>query len=314
MNRGEVLLQPAPFGVLPAEAAGAPRIIEIGFGNGDFLVHLAQKRSDALIYGIEVSYVCIEKALSRIARLGLTNVRLLCGDARFLIRECFDDDSVDRIYMSFPCPWPKERHARRRVTSESFSGTIASVLKIGGVFELATDEGWYADEAAQILGAHPALRLAERKLNFRREITTKYEKRWLEMGKDIHHLYIEKTAPWSAGRMTERGCADMHVRIAPAIQVDRELLQKAAENGKGSCFGKHGEEGHWAFRGTYAAADGALLEETVCTDAGFEQKFYIKVVTKPECTLVKLDGVHIPFLTPSVRAAIEDLAQRIGQR
>lgn len=314
VNRGEVLLKPTPECVLPLEAEKAPRIIEIGFGNGDFLVHLAQKRPDALIYGMEVSYVCIEKALSRIERLGLTNVRLLCGDARFLIRECFPDESVDRIYMSFPCPWPKERHARRRVTSEGFSGTIASVLKLGGVFELATDEGWYADEAEQILGNHQALRMADRKLNFRREITTKYESRWLEMGKDIHHLYIEKTAPWSVDRMVEGSEADMHVRIAPAVAVDRETLERAASDGTGTCRGKHGEEGHWAFRGAFSAADGTLLEETICTDAGYEQKFYVKVVVKPECTLVKLDGVHVPFLTPSVRAAIEDLARRIQGR
>ena len=153
MNRGDVVLRPSPECRLPEERPDAPRLIEIGFGNGDFLVHLAKKRPDALVFGVEMSHTCVEKALSRIRQQNLTNVRLLCGDARFLVRECFADNSVERIYMSFPCPWPKERHARRRVTSEGFSGSLASVLKIGGVFEMATDEGWYADEAAQILGA-----------------------------------------------------------------------------------------------------------------------------------------------------------------
>lgn len=314
MDRGDVILRPSPTCRLPDEAPGAPRLIEIGFGNGDFLAHLAQKRPDALIYGIEISHTCLEKALSRVNHFDLKNVRLLCGDARFLLRECFADDSVERIYMSFPCPWPKERHARRRVTSEGFSGTLASVLKVGGVFEMATDEGWYADEVEQILGSHAALRLAERKLNFRREITTKYERRWLGMGKDIHHLYIEKTAPWSAPRMVEGSIEDMHVRIVPALPVSLEQLDKALTGVKGSGVGKHGEDSHWAFLGGFRAADGTLLEETVCTDSGYEQKFYLKVLCRDACTLVKLDGVFLPYLTPSVRMAIEDAARRLQAR
>ncbi len=314
MNRGDVILKPSPECRLPDEMPGAPRLIEIGFGNGDFLAHLAQKRPDALIYGIEVSHTCLEKALSRAERLGLQNVRLLCGDARFLVRECFPDDSVERIYMSFPCPWPKERHARRRVTSEGFSGTLASVLKVGGVFEMATDEGWYADEVESILGSHAALRLAERRLNFRREITTKYERKWLGMGKDIHHLYIEKTARWSAPRMVEGSLDEMHVRIAPALPVSLEQLNAAVSGVEGHARGRHGEDSHWAFRGGFSAADGTLLEETICTDSGYEQKFYIKIVCRDECTLVKLDGVFLPYLTPSVRFAIEDAARRIQER
>ena len=314
MERGNVLLEPTPECRLPEERENAPLLIEIGFGNGDFLVHLAEKRPDAVVYGIEVSHTCIEKALSRVRQRGLTNVRLLCGDARFLLHECFADASVERIYMSFPCPWPKERHARRRVTSESFSGTLASVLRIGGVFEMATDEGWYADEVEQILGSHQALRLAQRRLNYRREITTKYERKWLDMKKDIHLLYIEKTAPWSAPRMVEGSVDDMHVRITPAVPVDLALLDRVMTGKTGSAQGRHGEDSHWAYRGGFCAPDGTLLEETICSDSGYEQKFYLKIVQRPECTLVKLDGVHIPYLTPSVRFAIEDAARRVKEQ
>lgn len=314
LERGEVILRPTPKCHLPGEMPGAPRLIEIGFGNGDFLVHLAEKRPDALVYGIEVSHMCLEKALSRIRQMNLPNVRLLCGDARFLLRECFPDSSAERIYMSFPCPWPKERHARRRVTSEGFSGTLASVLKIGGVFEMATDEAWYADEVEQILGSHPALKLDGRRLNFRRDITTKYERKWLEQGKDIHLLYIRKTAPWNAPRMVEGSLEDMHVRIAPAVPVSLEKLNRTVTGFTGSGTGRHGEDSHWAFRGGFSADDGTLLEETICTDSGYEQKFYIKIVCKPECTLVKLDGVFLPYLTPAVRFAIEDAARRIQEQ
>ena len=79
MNRGDVILRPTPDCRLPVEREGAPRLIEIGFGNGDFLVDLAQKRPEALVYGVEVSHMCLEKALSRVVRLKLGNVRLLAA-------------------------------------------------------------------------------------------------------------------------------------------------------------------------------------------------------------------------------------------
>lgn len=311
LNRESVILRPTAGCQLPDENKSASKLVEIGFGNGDFLVHLAQKRPDAMVYGIEISHTCIEKALSRIIQKKIPNARLMCGDARFLLRECFSDCSVECIYMSFPCPWPKERHARRRVTSEGFSSSLAAVLKMGGIFEMATDEAWYADEVEKILGSHQALRLAERKLNFRRDITTKYERKWLEMGKDIHHLYIEKVAQWSVPRIVEGSLEEMHIRITPKIPVGIELLNARVTGTCGAAKGKHGTDCHWAYRGAFASADGILLEETICTDDGFEQKFYLKIIEREECTLVKLDGVFLPYLTPSVRFAIADLAKKI---
>lgn len=308
--RKDVILRPERDGGFPYSSDSRPFLVEIGFGNGDFLVHLAQKRPDAAVYGIEMSKTCIEKALSRVQLYGVPNVKLLCGDARFLIRELFPDESIERIFMSFPCPWPKLRHARRRVTSKSFSGAIAAVLKIGGIFELATDELWYADEVAQIIGSHPSLRLVERKLNFRRDITTKYERKWLDLGKDIHLLYFQKQNSWTVRRLTEGRAEDMHVRIVPAVAVDRDKLDHAVRGLAGKC-GEKESESCWTYRGVYSDPEGILLVETISVDDGFEQKFYLKVVVRDGSTLVKLDGVHLPYLTPSVRCAIQELGARV---
>lgn len=316
MNRCDVIVRPEPLGSLPENFGSRPLLVEIGFGNGDFLAHLASHQPDAGLYGIEVSMTCVEKALSRVLRQDLNNVKLLCGDARFLLRECFHDNSVERIYMSFPCPWPKERHARRRVTAEGFSATIAAVLQPGGVFELATDEGWYADEVDEILGAHKALTLQERKLNHRQEITTKYENKWLEMKKDIHHLYFAKTAQWTVERSItgSGGVEHMHIRVEPAVQITAPELSRHLAGVTGRIEGSDGTPvSVWAYHGIYSADD-VILVETICTDQGFEQKFYCKIVTRPECTLVKLDGVHLPYLTPSVRSALQNLADLLKAR
>ncbi|EHM12960.1 tRNA (guanine-N(7)-)-methyltransferase [Jonquetella anthropi DSM 22815] len=306
MRRGEILLSPDAGAQLPELTP--PVIAEIGFGNGEFMTHLASRRPDATVVGLEVSMTCVEKALTRVRRQGLPNVRILLGDARFLLRECFPDGTFERIYMSFPCPWPKERHAKRRVTAEGFSSTLAAVLALGGVFELATDEGWYADEVASVLGSHPALSLEKRLLNHRREITTKYEKRWLEEGKDIHHLYFVKKAPWTVQRLTgPKGEDAMHVHV-PGSSFDPDALAQAVRGRVGRTGEAGGEQsGFWAFHSVWTGEDAALVE-AICTDDGFEQKFYFKVVRRDDGLLVKLDGIHLPYLTPSVRGALADLA------
>ena len=114
--------------------------------------------------------------------------------------------------------------------------------------------------------------------------------------------------------MVEGSVDDMHVRIAPAIPVSLSLLNETVTGNTGTAAGPHGENSHWAFRGGFAAEDGTLLEETICADTGYEQKFYLKIVERPECTLVKLDGVFLPYLTPSVRFAIEDAARRLQRK
>ena len=80
--------------------------VEIGFGNGEFLAHLGRAEPGATVVGIEVSQWCVTKAARRVQACGLTNVRLLWGDARHLIPLCFAPASLDRVILNFPCPWP----------------------------------------------------------------------------------------------------------------------------------------------------------------------------------------------------------------
>ena len=114
-------------------------LVEIGFGNGEYLRHFAASRPDSLAVGIEVSQWCISKAARRVLASGLKNVRILCGDARHLLKYAFEPSSIGEIFMNFPCPWPKRRHAERRVARGEFASLLASRLSPGGTFTLATD-------------------------------------------------------------------------------------------------------------------------------------------------------------------------------
>ena len=129
--------------------------VEIGFGNGEFLEYLAKTYPDVLIVGIEVSQWCAAKGARRALSAGLDNVRIMHGDARFLLRNCFAPESAERVYMNFPCPWPKTRHASRRVTVPGFADLMAYLIAPGGYFELATDVEWYATETAGTFSSSP---------------------------------------------------------------------------------------------------------------------------------------------------------------
>lgn len=300
-------MNPAFFDLPLIRSGGKANIAEVGFGNGEFLVHAASEYPDGLVFGIEISRTCVEKALKRLVRDKVGNVRIISGDARFILREVFADESLDRIYMSFPCPWPKERHSKRRVTYRGFSDTLGSVLKKGGCFELATDEKWYAKEAAKALGSHEALELISFDVNKKRKITTKYERKWLNQGKDIFLLVFQKTSDFSIERIVEGRCRDLHVTIEPG-RDDLSHLNAVS-------LGLSGENGtsHWTLDRIYSNGGGVWLIQTITSDDGYEQKFYITVVRREEGVLIKIDGFSSPFLTPAVKNAVEALSLSLSR-
>lgn len=285
-------------------SGGLPKAeLEIGFGNGEYTVQYAAAHADVFLVGMEVSASCVLRCVKRAANV--PNLKIVKTDARYMMKELFTDASLDRVFMNFPCPWPKKRHARRRVTASEFADDLAAVLKIGGVFELVTDEEWYAQEAQKVLGAHQALRFSQFEVNPQRPVTTKYERKWLAMGKNIYRLLIEKTKPFTVMRRTW-GVEDMH------IKTGKPLLEETLS----TLFDESGVRGdaRWVFKKYYTAPgeDKNFLIETVSTDDEFEQRYYLKIVEREGNTLIKLDGTAQTYLTPSVRLALEDLARRLG--
>lgn len=304
MNRGAVLWR--PLSDRPFSLSGSNEL-EIGFGNGELLTHMASCRQEVTFWGIELARPCVDRACSRILSAGLNNVHLLSGDARFLLRHCFEDNALDRIYMHFPCPWPKKKHARRRVTNRGFADTLASVLKPGARFEFATDEAWYADEVAHGLGDHPALTPVGRR-PYRREITTKYERRWIDEGKERTLLIFQKTGECSASRLVAEKVTEemMHLHVTGA-HFDGATLKQAL------CGRTGGQDSaRWAYRDLYGQ-EGIYLLETVINDDGYEQKFYFKLCDRPEGLLIKPDEVTHPFITPAFRGALQGLSDLLGR-
>lgn len=120
--------------------------LEIGFGAGEHLLGQASKNPQYGFIGIEPFEQGYAKCLLKAAALGISNIRLYQGDVRFLLTALPAKSSRD-IYILFPDPWPKKRHAKRRLLQPDFIAQIAEKMKSGGLLHIASDIADYVDFA-----------------------------------------------------------------------------------------------------------------------------------------------------------------------
>ena len=272
--------------------------LEIGFGNGEFTVQYAKNLPEIMLYGVEISQACVLRCARR--AYGLDNLRIINTDARFMLRELFPDESLQKIIMQFPCPWSKNSDAHKRVTAKDFADGLAAVLKIGGAFVMVSDDEPYANEVWNILGGHEALRAEDFTVNPEREITTKYERKWLEEGRNIYRVSFRKTGAFTVTRRVE---GEMHIKITREVTHDDIASLRNMEGKKDKSFWKFGR----------SFTDGKIfLLETLTSDDEFEQKFYIHIAPKDDGFLLRLDKTTLAFLTPAVRCALSDAAGKLS--
>jgi tRNA (guanine-N7-)-methyltransferase len=136
----------------------ARRCLEIGFGAGEVIGSLAENNPDIDYLGIEVHRSGVGRLLLRAEQGDLKNLRVICSDAVDVLRDRIADQSLDEVLVFFPDPWHKKRHHKRRLIEAEFVSTVASKLRIGGIFRLATDWQAYAEQMLAVCGAEPSLR------------------------------------------------------------------------------------------------------------------------------------------------------------
>ena len=135
-------------GVLAAFAPDLPEpaalVVELGFGRGEFLLGLAEASPTQAHVGVELSFKRSVKMARRLARRPLRNVRLVQGLAQQVVQEALPDASVACFWINFPDPWPKKRHARRRLLQPELAAWLVRRLVPGGSLRIATDDEAYA--------------------------------------------------------------------------------------------------------------------------------------------------------------------------
>lgn len=207
---GEVELPTDPERLFGREG---PLAVEIGFGSGLFLDWLAETRPDWNLLGAEISPACHRRAFQRLREAERRNVRLFKGTGEFLVREVLPAESVRRVYVNFPDPWPKQKHRERRLLTTDFFRVLGGRLESEGSLRLTTDHPdyfrWAVDQAEE--RSDWAVAVGEPPADF---LKTKYAQKWRERGRDFHHARFECVGePERVSRKIERVDRMHHVKL-----------------------------------------------------------------------------------------------------
>lgn len=170
-----------------------PIHIEIGMGKGRFITALAQNNPHINYIGIEKYSSVLLRALEKREQAELDNLYFIRMDAEN-IEEVFDKDEIDKIYLNFSDPWPKDRHAKRRLTSQTFFDRYNNILKADGRVEFKTDNKELFDfsleeipAAGWKLEAYTYDLINDKALN-EGNVMTEYEEKFTSEGKPINKL------------------------------------------------------------------------------------------------------------------------------
>ena len=170
-----------------------PVRIEIGMGKGRFISTLAAQNPDINYVGIEKYSSVLIRAIEKCKELDVPNLRFIRMDAEYIC-DVFEKGEVDRIYLNFSDPWPKDRHVKRRLTSKQFFQRYDAILKEDGIVEFKTDnDSLFQFSLEQV--AEAEWHLTEQTWDLHRDerlmkgnVMTEYEEKFSAMGNPIHKL------------------------------------------------------------------------------------------------------------------------------
>ena len=171
-----------------------PLHIEIGMGKGHFITTLARNNPDINYIGMDRYSSVLYKAVKRLGDNPPDNLRFLCVDARKL-EEFFDSNEVNRIYLNFSDPWPKDRHAKRRLTSPDFLDIYHSIISGDGLLEFKTDNTDLFDYSIMTINESSLWEMVRYTYDLHNDssmnmgnVMTEYEKKFSEAGNPIYKL------------------------------------------------------------------------------------------------------------------------------
>jgi tRNA (guanine-N7-)-methyltransferase len=180
----------APLNLTELFGRNAPVVLEIGFGNGDLLCAMARDQPDFNFIGIEVHDPGVGHCLLTMQKMALTNIRVIQHDAVEVLSDQIPDESLARLNLFFPDPWPKKRHLKRRIVQPEFVQLLARKLKLGGIFHAATDWPPYAGHI-DAMTLDSGLFQVETDLPADRPVS-KFERRGIRLGHPITEHYFRR--------------------------------------------------------------------------------------------------------------------------
>ena len=178
----------------PAAVFGraAPLWLEVGFGGGEHMVHMAARYPGVNLLGCEPFVNGVAMLLGKIRAAEVTNLRIHPGDVRDLF-DVLPPASVARCFLNYPDPWPKARHHRRRFVTPEYLAPLARVLEPGAEFRIATDIPDYVRQALEEVPAAGFALSAAAGTAWDDWLTTRYEQKALREGRVPHYLTFHRT-------------------------------------------------------------------------------------------------------------------------
>ena len=169
--------------------------LEIGFGGGEHLVHMAETYPGIGLIGCEPYINGVAMLLGKIRKAGVENLRVHAGDARDLF-DVLPAQSVAKVFLNYPDPWPKKRHHRRRFVTPEHLAPLAQVMQPGAELRVATDIPDYVRQTLEQVPRHGFEWLAERPADWRVPwddwYSTRYEQKALREGRTPHYLTFRR--------------------------------------------------------------------------------------------------------------------------
>lgn len=171
-----------------------PIYIEIGMGKGDFILGNAIKYPNINFIGIEKFDSIMALAIKKIEQYDLPNLKLIRLDA-LSINDVFDRE-IDKLYLNFSDPWPKDRHAKRRLTSDNFLNRYDSIFKKKPIIEMKTDNQSLFEYSLISFNRNSyqikEISLDLHKSNKEDNIMTEYERKFSSLNNRIYYVKVEK--------------------------------------------------------------------------------------------------------------------------
>ena len=168
-----------------------PLWLEVGFGGGEHLVHMAALYPDVGIIGCEPFVNGVAMLLGKIRAAGVGNLALHPGDVRDLFDVC-PDGTFERAFLNYPDPWPKARHHRRRFVTPGYLAGLHRVLRPGAEFRVATDIPDYVRQTLEEVPKAGFALVGQGDKPWEDWISTRYEQKALREGRTPHYLTFRR--------------------------------------------------------------------------------------------------------------------------
>ncbi len=181
----------------PAALLGGagPLWLEIGFGGGEHLVHMAATHPGIRLIGCEPFVNGIAMLLGKIRAAGVTNLAIHPGDVRDLF-DVLPDACLEKVFLNYPDPWPKARHHRRRFVTPDYLDALARVTRPGAEFRVATDIPDYVRQTLEEVPRAGFQLIAQTGAGaaWADWLSTRYEQKALREGRAPHYLTFQRRA------------------------------------------------------------------------------------------------------------------------